>query len=169
MKRILFVFLVLIIGQSAEAQETTTRIWIVRHGEKVLTDSKEKDPELNTEGKERAEALVEYLKGKKIDVLFSTDYKRTRETLSPLATQRGLGLKYYDSKDNSALVDTILNSYKGKNVLICSHSNRILGIITAFGALSPIKEITEQDYSHIFLLEIKGEQVKLKHKHYGKL
>lgn len=168
MKRILFVFLVLITAQSAQAQETT-RIWIVRHGEKVLTDPKEKDPELSTEGKERAEALLEYLKGKKIDVLFSTDYKRTRGTLSPLATQRGLGLKYYDSKDNSALVDTILNSYKGKNVLICSHSNRILGIITAFGALSPIKEITEQDYSHIFLLEIKGEQVKLKHKHYGKL
>lgn len=168
MKRILFVFLILIAGQSIQAQETT-RIWIVRHGEKDLTDPKENDPELSTEGKARAEALVLYLRGKKIDALFSTAYKRTRETLAPLATQRSLSLKVYDAKDNKGLVDAILNSYKGKDVLICSHSNRILGIIAAFGALSPIKEITEQEYSHIFLLEIKGDRVKLKHKHYGKL
>jgi 2,3-bisphosphoglycerate-dependent phosphoglycerate mutase len=168
MKRILFIFLILIAVQSVQAQETT-RIWIVRHGEKDLTDPKEKDPELSVEGKERAEVLVKYLKGKKIDGLFSTDYKRTRGTLTPLASQRNLDLKFYNSKDNTALVDTILNNYKGQNVVICSHSNRILGIIEAFGAVSPIKEITEQEYSHIFLLEIKGDHAKLKHKHYGKL
>lgn len=168
MKRILFVFLILMAGQGLQAQETT-RIWIVRHGEKDLTDPKEKDLELSVEGKERAETLVKYLKGKKIDALFSTDYKRTRETLTPLASQRNLGLKFYNSKDNKTLVDTVLNYYKGKNVVICSHSNRIPGIIAAFGARSPLKEITEQEYSHIFLLEIKGGHVKLKHKHYGKL
>ncbi|NQX41904.1 Histidine phosphatase superfamily (branch 1) [Pedobacter steynii] len=168
MKRILFIFLILITIQSVQAQETT-RIWIVRHGEKDLTDPKEKDPELSAEGKERAEVLVKYLKGKKIDALFSTDYKRTRGTLTPLATQRNLDLKFYNSKENTALVDTILNNYKGQNVVICSHSNRILGIIAAFGAVSPIKEITEQEYSHLFLLEIKGGHAKLKHKHYGKL
>lgn len=168
MKRILFIFLILMAGQGLQAQETT-RIWIVRHAEKDLTDPKEKDPELSVEGKERAETLVKYLKGKKIDALFSTDYKRTRETLTPLASQRNLGLKFYNSKDNKTLVDTVLNYYKGKNVVICSHSNRIPGIIAAFGARSPLKEITEQEYSHIFLLEIKGGHVKLKHKHYGKL
>lgn len=168
MKRILFIFLILITVQSVQAQETT-RIWIVRHGEKDLTDPKEKDPELSVEGKERAEVLVKYLKGKKIDALFSTDYKRTSGTLTPLASKRNLNLKFYNSKDNTALVDTILNNYKGKNVVICSHSNRILGIIAAFGAVSPIKEITEQEYSHIFLLEIKGDRAKLKHRHYGKL
>lgn len=168
MKRILFIFLILMAGQGLQAQETT-RIWIVRHAEKDLTDPKEKDPELSVEGKERAETLVKYLKGKKIDALFSTDYKRTRETLTPLASQRNLGLKFYNSKDNKTLVDTVLNYYKGKNVVICSHSNRIPDIIAAFGARSPLKEITEQEYSHIFLLEIKGGHVKLKHKHYGKL
>ena len=168
MKRILFVFLILIAGQGLQAQETT-RIWIVRHGEKDLTDPKEKDPELSIEGKERAETLVKYLEGKKIDALFSTDYKRTRGTLIPLASQRNLGLKFYNSKDDKALVDTVLNYYKGKAVVICSHSNRILGIIAAFGATAPLKEITEQEYSHILLLEIKGDRVKLKHKHYGKL
>lgn len=168
MKHILFVFLILIAGQSIQAQEAT-RIWIVRHGEKDLTDPKEKDPELSVEGKERAEMLAKYLKGQKMDALFSTDYKRTRGTLTPLATQRNLDLTLYNSKDNKALVDTILNNYKGKNVLICSHSNRILALIAAFGAVSSLKEITEQEYSHIFLLEIKGDRVKLKHKQYGKL
>ena len=168
MKRILFVFLILIAGHGIQAQETT-RIWIVRHGEKDLTDPKEKDPELSAEGKERAEELVKFLKGQKIHALFSTDYKRTRGTLTPLATQRKLDLKFYDSKDNKRLVDTILNSYKGKTIVICSHSNRILGIIAAFGGTSPLKEITEQEYSHIFLLEIEGDRVKLKHRHYGKL
>ncbi|AOM76624.1 SixA phosphatase family protein [Pedobacter steynii] len=168
MKRVLFVFLIFCAIQSLQAQQTT-RIWIVRHGEKNLEDPKEKDPELTLKGKERALALVKYLRGKKVSALFSTDYKRTRETLTPLATRMKLPIQLYNSKDNKALADTILNNYKGKNVVICGHSNRILDIIASFGGSTSVKEISEEEYSYIFFLEIKGEQVIVKDRHYGKL
>lgn len=168
MKRILFVFLIFCVVQSLQAQQST-RIWIVRHGEKNLEDPTAKDPELTVAGKERAVALSKYLKGKKISALFSTDYKRTKETLAPLAARMKLPVKLYNSKDNKALADTILTHYKGKNVVICGHSNRILGIIAAFGGSSSVKEISEEEYSYIFLMEIKGNEVMVKDKHYGKL
>lgn len=167
MKRLLLIFLLFAATYSLQAQ--TTKIWVVRHGEKNLEDPADKDPALSKAGEERAIALAKYLKGNKMAALFSTDYKRTRGTLAPLASKQHLPIQLYKSTAYQALADTILNTYKGKNLVICGHSNRLLGIIAAFNASSTLKEITEDEYSHIFLIEIDGDQVKLKEGHYGKL
>lgn len=167
MKRLLLLFLLLTATYSLQAQ--TTKIWVVRHGEKNLDNPADKDPALSLAGEERALALAKYLKGKKIAALFSTDYKRTRGTLAPLAAAQNLPLNLYKSTAYQALADTILSHYKGKNIVISGHSNRLLGIVAAFNAKSTIKEISEDEYSHIFLIEIDGDRVKLKEGHYGKL
>ncbi|WP_316840964.1 histidine phosphatase family protein [Pedobacter gandavensis] len=167
MKRLLFLFLLLVASYGLQAQ--TTKIWIVRHGEKNLENPEDKDPPLSSAGETRAIELAKYLKGNKMAALFSTDYKRTRGTLAPLAAAQHLPLQLYKSTAYKALADTILNNYKGKNIVICGHSNRLLGIISAFNGSSTLKEITEDEYSHIFLIEIKGDRVKLKEGHYGKL
>lgn len=167
MKRLLLLLLLFTASYSLQAQ--TTKIWIVRHGEKNLEDPADKDPALSKAGEERAIALAKYLKGNKMAALFSTDYKRTRGTLAPLAAAQQLPLQLYKSTAYQAVADTILNTYKGKNIVICGHSNRLLGIIAAFKATSTLKEITEDEYSHIFLIEIKGDQVTLQEGHYGKL
>ncbi|MBB2150175.1 phosphoglycerate mutase family protein [Pedobacter gandavensis] len=167
MKRFLLLFLLLAVSYHLNAQ--TTRIWVVRHGEKNLENPADKDPALSPAGEERAMALAKYLKGKKMAALFSTDYKRTRGTLAPLAAVQKLPLQLYKSTAYQALADTILNNYKGKNIVICGHSNRLLGIIAAFKATSTLKEISEDEYNHIFLIEIVGDRVKLKERTYGKL
>ncbi|WP_316819532.1 histidine phosphatase family protein [Pedobacter gandavensis] len=167
MKRLLLLLLLLVLSYSLEAQ--TTKIWVVRHAEKNLDNSSDKDPALTSAGEERALALAKYLKGEKMAALFSTDYKRTKGTLAPLAAAQNLPIHLYKSTAYQALADTILNTYKGKNIVICGHSNRLLGIIAAFNAKSNIKEITEDEYSHIFLIELDGDRVKLEEGHYGKL
>lgn len=167
MKRLLYFLLLLIASYNSQAQ--TTKIWIVRHGEKNLDNPADKDPALSTAGEERAIALAKYLKGKKFAALFSTDYKRTKGTLAPLAAAQHLPIQLYKSTDYQAIADTIMNNYKGKNIIICGHSNRILGIVSAFKATSSLKEITEEEYSHIFLIEVNGDRVKLKEGHYGEL
>ena len=62
----------------------TRTYYIVRHAEKVVVNGNSSmmsnDPPLTEAGKERAEALKELLKTKKIGYIFSTNTIRTRST-----------------------------------------------------------------------------------------
>jgi broad specificity phosphatase PhoE len=68
----------------------------VRHAEK-MTDNQRKDP-LLTLKERQAQALAQLLSKKKIDAIYSTDYKRTKATAQPTATNHGLSIETYDSK-----------------------------------------------------------------------
>lgn len=168
MKRILLIICFFSLVQVLHAQDVT-RIWIVRHGEKAQADPGDKNPALSAAGQERAAALAAYLKNTPVDALFSTDYKRTRETLTPLAQEKKLEIQAYSSKDYQLIAERVLKEYKGKQVVICGHSNTILNIVAAFGAVKPFDEIPDQDYQHIFLVEVKENQASVKAQTYGKL
>jgi broad specificity phosphatase PhoE len=52
------------------------------------------------------------LSKKKIDAIYSTDYKRTKATAQPTATNHGLSIETYDSKKFKAAIPTILKQYR---------------------------------------------------------
>src|SRR3954470_2746901 len=66
---------------------------LVRHAEKQAADAmsataSNPDPDLSAAGKERAERLVKLVGKHKPNAFYSTNYKRTRETLEPFAARR---------------------------------------------------------------------------------
>jgi broad specificity phosphatase PhoE len=63
-----------------------------------MTDNPKKRSFINSEGTARAQALAQLLSKKKIDAIYSTDYKRTKATAQPTATNHGLSIETYDSK-----------------------------------------------------------------------
>ncbi|GGI26777.1 phosphoglycerate mutase family protein [Pedobacter mendelii] len=152
---IFFLFL-----HSVKAQ--TTEIWVVRHAEKDKSNPEEKNPDLSEEGKVRARDLAAYLKKEKIDVAFSTPYKRTHQTLDSLIISKVI--TYNDIK---SLVDSIKTNYLGKKIIIAGHSNTVLEIIEAFGGKRPREELTDDDYDFIFRLSVKGDKAKVKMDQYG--
>src|SRR5574338_806300 len=100
---------ILVIGLSAIATYAQDKIIIlVRHAEKA--DAMSQDPELSAEGKQRAERLVKVAGKYKPGAFYSTNYKRTRETLFPLATKRKKQVETYDARNPQALVDSIMKS-----------------------------------------------------------
>jgi phosphohistidine phosphatase SixA len=102
----------------SSAQQLTTFI-LVRHAEKA--DGSD-DPELSEAGKARAQRLAEVLSKTSIQAIYSTSYKRTRDTVSPLAKAKGLEVIAYEAKKADP-IEKILKDHVGGTVVISGHSN----------------------------------------------
>ena len=140
-------------------------VYIVRHAEKDLKDINQKDPNLSIEGQQRALNLSQILQKDKIDIAYTTPYKRTHQTLEPLVKAKDITLIEYPPQKQKDLVLSILNSKK--NAIIAGHSNTILELAKAFGGIPKIKEINEDDYSNLIKLTINGKKVRTKIKKYN--
>jgi broad specificity phosphatase PhoE len=88
-----------------EAYSQDKVIVLVRHAEKVDSSA---DAELSSEGKERALRLVRKIGKYRPKEIFSTDFKRTRDTVQPIATKRHLQIQIYDPRKPQELADKIL-------------------------------------------------------------
>jgi broad specificity phosphatase PhoE len=161
--------LLLLLSLSLFAQnKAATKIYIVRHAEKMTDNPKERDPLLTTKGLERADALAAVLRKKKIDAIYSTDYKRTKATGQPTANNHGLSIQSYDSRNLKEAIPTIVKSNQGKTILIVGHSNTILETVEAAGGLKPFATVGDEDYDNLFLVTLKANgNTKVRAMKYG--
>jgi 2,3-bisphosphoglycerate-dependent phosphoglycerate mutase len=139
---------------SSTAQKKT--IILVRHAEKA--DSSQ-DPELSAEGKQRAERLAKVVRKYKPGAIYSTDFKRTRDTVAPTATRRKLQVQTYDPRKHNELVDTMMKS-KTKRFLIVGHSNTVPGLANLLGKKELFKNLDDSEYGAIWIVRIKDGEVR---------
>jgi broad specificity phosphatase PhoE len=145
-----------------------TTVYIVRHAEKDTTVAGNPDPELSAEGRARAQALNQTLAKRQPVALFTTDTKRTRATLAPLAAATKLEPQAYDPKRGRDLADRILKEYAGKSVVIVGHSNTVLSLIDDFGGIPPVDEIRDNEYDYLFVVRVApGMQPTVETRGYG--
>ncbi|HTH37067.1 MAG TPA: phosphoglycerate mutase family protein [Pyrinomonadaceae bacterium] len=148
-----FLFLVCVFIIDTAAQEKT--ILLVRHAEKI-DDSQ--DPELSPQGKERAQRLVKTIGKYKPGGFFSTDFKRTRDTLAPLAAKREKKIEIYDPRKPQELIDTIMKS-KTKRFVISGHSNTIPGLANLIAKKEVFRNLNDSEHSVIWLVRLKDGKV----------
>ena len=145
-----------------------TTVYIVRHAEKDTTVAGNTDPELSAEGRARAQALSQTLAKRQPAALFTTDTKRTRATLAPLAAALKLEPQTYDPKRGRDLADMVLKDYAGKSVVIVGHSNTVLSLIDDFGGIPPLDEIKDYEYDYLFTVRVaEGMQPTVETRGYG--
>ena len=145
-------------GANATFSQTKT-IVLVRHAEKA--DATSQDPELSAAGKERAQRLVKKVNKYRPKEIYSTDFKRTRDTVQPIATKRHLQILSYDPKDQKALAAKILAS-PNKRVLISGHSNTVPGLANLLAKKELFKNLDDAEYGAIWVIRIKkGELQKV--------
>lgn len=146
---------------------STTTVYVVRHAEKVSeTDS----TDLNPAGFKRAAALADKLGNEPIDSIFTTPYRRTRQTAEPLAKRLSVPMRDYPAKPTSAVTQRV-KVIKGKTVLVVGHSNTILEIVKGLDAQPSLTKIESDDFDNLFRVRIKrkpfGTSVKLTELTYG--
>lgn len=139
-----------------ESQATTTMIF-VRHAEKALIPVD--DPGLSEEGQARAAELARQLVDADvvagIDAIYSTSYRRTVETVQPIADALGLPInRYSPDDDDEEVVDAMVRDHKGKIILVVGHSNTVPALIAALGASKSVPPIAEMEYDNIYLVSI---------------
>ena len=146
--------LVALLAFGAIAAQSKTII-LVRHAEKVDASQ---DPELSAEGKQRAERLAKVVGKYKPGAIYSTDFKRTRDTVTPIANKRGKQVQIYDAKKPEELVDAMMKS-KTKRFLVVGHSNTIPGLANIIGKKELFKNLDDAEHGVIWIIRIRGGQV----------
>jgi len=138
-----------------ESQATTTIIF-VRHAEKAALP--EDDPALSPAGIRRVAELTRQLVDADVvagvDAIYSTPFRRTRETVTPLSKALGLPINSYDPDDNEAVLEAILKNHKGKIILVVAHSNTVPTLIADLGASKKVPPIAEGEYDNIYIISI---------------
>lgn len=164
-----FIVLFLFVSIFLFAQnKTATKIYIVRHAEKITDNPQEKDPELTDKGKERALNLAQFFKKIEIQAVYSTPYKRTQATAQPTASEHGLTIQSYNAKNITTAASIFLEENRGKTILVVGHSNTVLETIEAMGGKKPFDTIADQDYNNLFLVTINTDgTTKVKAMQYG--
>lgn len=139
------------LGQNPDLRGTT--VIVVRHAEKV--DSSE-DPDLSRTGRERATHLAWLLGESDVSGLFSSQFRRTRQTLAPLAQMLNLPVRTVDASKTGELVEAIIAEFAGKTVIVASHSDRVTEIIEALGGPS-VGFLGESEYDNLFVVTLLGD------------
>lgn len=135
--------------QPALVNDSVTFI-VVRHAEKVDSST---DPDLSEAGMDRARKFAETLQYTKVDGLFSTPYKRTRQTLGILAEKQGLPISDYDPRRPNVLLDS-LKSQSGKVFAIAGHSNTAPHIVNYLIGENRYKDLEDQVYDHLWIVHL---------------
>jgi broad specificity phosphatase PhoE len=138
-----------------ESQATTTVIF-VRHAEKATLP--EGDPGLSPAGERRVAELTRQLVDADvvagIDAVYSTPFRRTEETVRPIAEALGLTVNSYDAANTEEIMERIVREHKGKIILVVGHSNTVPRLIGNMGASKKVPEIAENEYDNIYIVSI---------------
>jgi broad specificity phosphatase PhoE len=138
-----------------ESQATTTIIF-VRHAEKEAAPAN--DPGLSKAGHERAAELARQLVDadviRGVDAIYSTPFKRTKQTAQAVADALDLPINTYDVADTEPVLESILKKHKGKIILVVAHSNTLPALIANLGASKRVPPIAEDEYDNIYIISI---------------
>jgi broad specificity phosphatase PhoE len=159
MKRLALVFALLATSLAAAPQPVTTVI-LVRHAEKASQDD---DSPLSVAGVERAKELARVLSGVKVDAIYTTQFKRTRDTALPVAEALGVTPVVRNTGKTYAtdLAKHIIDAHRGQTVLVVGHSNSTIDVIKAFGA-SDVAAMPDSQYDNLYVLtDVEGAAPKV--------
>ncbi len=159
--RYVFIFFLIVTGLCATAQEEITTFILIRHAEKDLTQSTS-DPDLSVEGKIRAALLVDLLMKTEIQAIYSTPYKRTRQTVDSLAKFKGLHVLWY-AANKLEEIDNMLKLHAGSTVLLSGHSNTVPMILNYLIGEEKYKVFDDGDYGNIIIVSVtkRGKKAKV--------
>ncbi len=160
MKNILLILALAIFTFTVTAQKNTiTTFILVRHAEKGSDGTK--DPDLKPEGIERAARLSVMLNNIPVDAIYSTNFKRTKNTVLPFASTKGLSVKMYEAFKEEE-IDSMLKKHSGGTVLISGHSNNIPWIANLLIGKQEYSDFND-DYGNIFIVSVveKGKLAKV--------
>ena len=133
--------------------EPPTTLILVRHAEKLTVPPENKDPDLSLAGQARAQELVRMFGDSGIAAIYATQYKRTQQTVKPLADKLALTVNKVDAKETTELVKQIRSRNAGQVIFIAGHNNSVPEIIAAMGG-PKLPIIPETEYDNLYILTV---------------
>ena len=155
---LLAIFLLVLAGNTVFAQKTITII-LIRHAEKDTSDPKNPDPELSPEGRLRAQNLLKAVKKYDPEMIYSTDFIRTKATVRPLAEKDSLQIHLYDPKKLDEFVNTLL-ALKAKSIIVVGHNTTTPALANLLIKEKKYDALPETVYNKMWIIKIKGDKIQ---------
>ena len=149
---ILKILVLLLVVSFEKPSDECSKIYLIRHAEKVRTDRSNSDPDLNNEGFIRAENWKDYFFDKDISKIYSTNYKRTIKTVKPLAENKNLEIIIYSSDD--VVYQDFLDYSIGENTVVVGHSNTIPNFVNNLINEDYYDQIDDLTNSNLYIISI---------------
>jgi 2,3-bisphosphoglycerate-dependent phosphoglycerate mutase len=136
---------------SPDKDSKSYSLYLIRHAEKKMEKD---DPALTQCGKFRAKQIASILENAKIKKIYSTRYKRTMATASPLALQQKLAINSYAPNKLEQLAWQLIK--EKENAVIFGHSNTTPQLAELLSQ-SKVDSISEKQYRGIYQVVISGK------------
>ena len=99
--------------------------------------------------------LRDYLQGKNIKGIYSTNFNRTRATAQPTSQHFNLPINIYSPAQTNAMIDS-LKAVNKNNILIVGHSNTVDDMVNRFTGTTTMTDLPETEYRSLFIVRKKG-------------
>ena len=161
--KLLKVLCVLFCTQLAPAQNldkkgfsSETVYYFIRHAEKDRSNAENKNPELSQQGKIRALNWLYFFREIPLDKIYSTNYKRTIQTVEQIAEEKNIAISYYSPENIDA--EIFKNQNKNMSILVVGHSNTTPALVNLIIGQNKFEKMDDNDNSSMFVVrELAGE------------
>ena len=156
---------VILFAYFATFSRPVTTVILVRHAEKKI-EPNNPDPDLSPEGVERAQEIARMFGESGVNAIYATQYKRTQQTVKPLADRTVVPVSLLNANQTDELVNRIQTNHRGQTVFVAGHNNTVPAIVsTLSGETYPL--IPESEYDNLYIVTIyrfgKAKVLKLKY------
>ena len=132
-------------------------VFLLRHAEKDSNNAR--DPDLSAAGRARAAELARVLGSSQVTHLFASEFKRTQQTLQPLADRTGVQIRVVPAGDAAAQIDALHGLPSGSTAVVAGHSNTIPALVEKLGgSIEQLEEtprgrmLADTEYDRLFLV-----------------
>ena len=157
---------VIIFAYFASFSRPVTTVILVRHAEKNI-EPENPDPDLSPAGQARALELIRVFANSGVQAIYATQYKRTQQTVTPLANRLQLPVVTIDAKQSQELVQRVLTDNRGQTVFIAGHNNTVPEIINLLSGEN-LPHIPESEFDNLYIVTVyRFGKAKVVHLKYG--
>lgn len=143
---------VIVFAYFATFSRPVTTVILVRHAEKNI-EPDNPDPDLSPAGQVRAFELIRVLGNTGVEAAFATQYKRTQQTVAPLASRLNIPIVAVDAKQSQEVVRRILTDHRGQTVFLAGHNNTVPEIVNLLSGES-LPLIPESEFDNLYIVTI---------------
>lgn len=144
------------------AQHREMTVILLRHAEKNKAEEEySPDPNLSQEGRARAEKLVGVIGDYNPDAIFSSAFKRTRDTVAPLASRGKYRMmaQFYDHRNLKQIHDLIMRG-NYRTIVVAGHNSTTPALANLLIGEEKYKALSESEYDKIWIIKIRKNKNK---------
>ena len=149
--------------------KTETTVYLIRHAEKA--SETDRDPDLSARGRARAESLAVQLRDSGVNMIITTDLKRTIQTAAPLAELRHIRPKIIPIETSVEMhvkrIAGEVRRHQGATILVVGHNNTVNRILEQLGG-GKIGDLCTDEYANLIIVSLtQGKPTNMLIESYG--